>query len=182
MMAKDRQPSSDERELFEETLKDAKPFGARKRTLKSTPPAKPSEPKAAATKTAQRVTVSPAKTGIDGNTADRLSRGQLEPEARLDLHGMTEAVAHTALVTFLRAASARKLRLILVVTGKGRKPPSFDEPFDLELDVRSRGVLRILTPRWLAEPELVRFVADVRAAHRRHGGDGALYVYLRKPK
>ena len=82
----------------------------------------------------------------------------------------------------LRAASARKLRLILIVTGKGRKQPRPDEPFDLELEGRARGVLRTMTPRWLAEPELAGFVADVRPSHRRHGGDGALYVYLRKAR
>ena len=55
-------------------------------------------------------------------------------------------------------------------------------PFDLELDRRTRGILRAMVPRWLREPALVRFVADVRAAHRRHGGAGALYVYLRKQR
>jgi len=66
------------------------------------------------------------------------------------------------------------------VTGKGLKPSAPDEPFDLELDRRARGVLRAMVPRWLEEPDLAGFVADVRSAHRRHGGAGALYVYLRK--
>jgi DNA-nicking Smr family endonuclease len=167
--------------LFEETLKDAKPLRRRKRISKSPSPKKvvvviqPAAPAASAKKTARIF-------GIDGNTAERLIRGQLEPEAKLDLHGLTEAAAHRALLTFLRSAAARKLRLILVVTGKGGKQPRPDDPFDLELHGRARGVLRMMTPRWLAEPELAGFVADVRPSHRRHGGEGALYVYLRKSR
>jgi hypothetical protein len=120
--------------------------------------------------------------GLDGRTAGRLDRGELEPEARLDLHGLTERAAHAALITFVRAARARKLRLVLIVTGKGGATPTVDEPFDLGLDTRRRGVLRRMTPRWLREPELSAFVADIRDAHRRHGGSGALYVYLRRSR
>ena len=61
------------------------------------------------------------------------ARGALEPEARIDLHGMTEAVAHRALATFIRGAAARGCRLVLIVTGKGLKPAEPHEPFDLEL-------------------------------------------------
>ncbi len=177
--SKGRQPSAEEHELFVETFKDAKVLLKRK----------PAAPKAPASKSAA---VSPAvppapkpsrqTAGLDGNTAERLRRGQLDPEARLDLHGMTELTAHRALVTFLRAASARGLRLVLIVTGKGGKPAAADAPFDLELSGRARGVLNAMTPRWLAEPDLAGFVADVRLSHRRHGGAGALYVYLRKSK
>src|ERR1051326_7234268 len=95
---------------------------------------------------------------------------------------MTEAAAHGAVVTFLRNAAAQGARLVLIVTGKGLKPSAPDEPFDLELDRRTRGVLKAMVPRWLQEPELARLVADVRTAHRRHGGSGALYVYLRKER
>jgi DNA-nicking Smr family endonuclease len=176
--SKGRAASAEERELFEETVRDAHALVKRKSAASKT----------GATKTAvvaSSVTPSSPKkhtAGLDGNTAERLRRGQLDPEARLDLHGMTESTAHRALVTFLRAASSRGLRLVLIVTGKGGKRAVPDEPFDLELDVRARGVLNAMTPRWLAEPELAGFVADVRLSHRRHGGAGALYVYLRKLK
>ncbi len=120
--------------------------------------------------------------GIDGRTAERLRKGAIEPDATLDLHGLTEAAAHRALTMFLRSAMSRGARLTLIVTGKGLKTPAPDEPFDLELDRRARGVLRAIVPRWLQEPDLARFVADVRSAHRRHGGNGALYVYLRKER
>ncbi len=118
--------------------------------------------------------------GLDGKTQARLKRGLLEPQARLDLHGLSEANAHRALATFLRGASARGLRLVVIITGKGAKEPAPDQPF--EMDYERRGVLKQMTPRWLSQPELARFIADVRTAHRKHGGDGALYVYLRKPR
>ena len=172
-MKRRREASAEERALFEAALKDAAP-------LKKPAKVKP-KPGIAKAKPERRGFRAPVERGLDGNTAERLRRGALEPEARLDLHGMTEAVAHRALVTFIRSAFARGLRLVLVVTGKGLKAPAPDAPFDLELDMRTRGVLKTMTPRWLADPELSGFVADVRAAHRRHGGAGALYVYLRKP-
>lgn len=104
----------------------------------------------------------------------------MEPDARLDLHGFTEAAAHGALITFLRSAQMRGHRLALVVTGKGTRKSDPYAPFDLELDARSRGVLKTAVPRWLKEPALAGIVADMREAHRKHGGAGALYVYLRK--
>ena len=95
---------------------------------------------------------------------------------KLDLHGLTENAAHRALCSFLQTAHKRGDRLVRVVTGKGARAP--DEPFDLK--PRSRGVLKTMVPRWLGEPQFMRLIADTRYAHRRHGGDGALYVYLRK--
>lgn len=176
-MSRKRAPSEEERELFESTFSDAKPLAK-----KSVPAPKPAKPKIESPPVVLPPPVrSPSKpTGLDGRTAERLRRGMLEPEARLDLHGLTEDSAHRALVTFLRSASARGLRLVIVVTGKGLKPAAPNEPFDMEQ--RTRGVLKAMTPRWLAEPELAQFVADVRSAHRRHGGAGALYVYLRKSR
>ena len=183
-----RPPSDEEREMFEIAMRDLAPLKKGARPRKVSPPAKlPEQAKASgagakpeqaqAPRTPTRRTV-----GIDGNTAERLRRGQLEPQARLDLHGMSERDAHRALITFVRAARARKLRLLLVVTGKGagqRKQDS-QATFDLGLDMQARGILRSLTPRWLREPGLAEMVADIREAHRRHGGSGALYVYLRK--
>jgi DNA-nicking Smr family endonuclease len=102
---------------------------------------------------------------IDGNTKRKLDKGEIVPGAKLDLHGMTEAAAHGALVTFLAAAHARGDRLVLVVTGKGEA---------------GRGVLKQMVPRWLEEAPMAKRIAEKRPAHRRHGGEGALYVYLRK--
>ncbi len=177
-MKRRREVSAEERELFETTFADArlskKRAGAKKKPNAKIPASLP------VVKFATPPKPRAQPTGIDGRTAERLSRGQLAPEAKLDLHGLTEADAHRALITFLRPAHARGVRLALVVTGKGAARALDDEPFDLELNSRKRGVLRAMTPRWLKEPELARFVADTRPAHARHGGAGALYVYLRK--
>lgn len=181
MTRRTRQPSEEERELFEQALGDAVPLGGnsrRRKKSKSAAAAPPPEEKAAAHKTKSRQT-----SGIDGNTAERLRRGALEPQARLDLHGLSERAAHGALVTFIRGARARRLRLVLVITGKGgaaRANEPGDGQFDLGLDMQMRGILRVMTPRWLGEPGLAEHIADLRQAHKRHGGAGALYVYLRK--
>jgi len=156
-----RKPSAEERALFEEAAKNPNLYSP-----KTLPKPKTKKP---ASETG----------GLDGNTQDRLRKGLLEPQASLDLHGLTEDAAHRALARFIRDAAAKKLRLVAIVTGKGKKAPAPDEPFVMNYE--RRGVLKEMTPRWLAEPELARHIADVRPAHRKHGGEGALYVYLRKP-
>ena len=116
--------------------------------------------------------------GLDGNTQDRLDRGLIAPDATLDLHGMTQTAAHRALAQFLRGARERGNRLIVVVTGKGnpRAP-------DAALWTQSpHGVLKEMVPRWLAEPGMSQWIARAQPAHIRHGGGGALYVYLRKSR
>lgn len=106
----------------------------------------------------------PASFGIDGATAERLKRGKVEPDAVLDLHGFTQARAHAQLTAFVRRAHERAYRCVLVVTGKGSPTKA--------------GVLRAMVPRWLEEERAA--VAGVQAAHVKHGGAGALYVYLRR--
>lgn len=109
--------------------------------------------------------------GLDKGTARRLARGRREPEARLDLHGMTADRAHAALTRFVGDGVARGLRCLLVVTGMGRGP---------EGGHRGDGVLRRETPRWLGVAPLSGHVVGVFEAHSRHGGAGALYIYLRR--
>ncbi len=104
----------------------------------------------------------------------RLVRGKVDPEARLDLHGMTRDAAHSALIAFIQGAQARGLRLVLVITGKGR-PDSSDA-----IVPERQGVLRHSLPHWLAAPPLTGRVVDVRPAHPRHGGAGAVYLTLRR--
>ncbi|MDR3525791.1 MAG: Smr/MutS family protein [Rhizomicrobium sp.] len=115
--------------------------------------------------------------GLDGNTKKRLEKGDIHPSAKLDLHGMTEAAAHGALLTFLHTAYRRGDRLVLIVTGKGALEAEQPKAMAKE---RYRGVLRRSVPRWLEEAPMASIIADKRWAHRRHGGDGALYIYLRK--
>jgi DNA-nicking Smr family endonuclease len=160
-----RKTTDDERRLFKESFDEARPLHAD--VLK--PPAAPRAPGR----------IVPGGSGVDGNTSDRLRKGQMEPEAKLDLHGKTESAAHRAMLAFLRGAQQSGCKLVLVVTGKG-KPMAEDAPFDMALHERSRGVLKAAVPRWLNEPGFAALIAGTRAAHKKHGGEGALYIYLRK--
>ena len=111
---------------------------------------------------------------MDAKRHARLRRGKLEPEDRLDLHGLTLAAAHPRLVRFVTEAHLAGKRLILVITGKGRGKTG-------EGPIPSRiGALRHEVPVWLAQAPLSRFVLQVVPAHPKHGGTGAYYVYLRR--
>ncbi|PWE31769.1 DNA mismatch repair protein MutS [Pararhodobacter marinus] len=113
---------------------------------------------------------------MDRNLHRSMTRGKLEPEARIDLHGMTVAQAHTALLGFVMSAHARGLRLVLVITGKGRKAgPDHAAPMPVR-----QGVLKHEVPQWLRAAPLGPLVLETREAHRSHGGTGAYYVYLRR--
>lgn len=111
---------------------------------------------------------------MDHKTHRRMAQGKLLPEARIDLHGMTLNAAQPTLTRFIMNARASGLRLVLVITGKGR-----DTGPDAPLPVRP-GALRHNVPHWLHMPPLDQLVLQVRPAHRRHGGEGAYYVYLRR--
>jgi len=156
---KRRMTSEDERQLFEQVFKEGRPI-------------KPAPSKPAA----KRKTGSSGPSGINGATQDRLRKGLVEPDAKIDLHGMTQVAAHRTLVTWLTNAYRSGHRLVLVVTGKGN--PKNDD--NAAWMVSPHGVLKQMVPRWLNEAELAALIADVRPAHVKHGGDGALYVYLRK--
>lgn len=107
-------------------------------------------------------------------TFQKMQRGKLKPEARIDLHGLTLAQAHPMLTEFILDAYARGLRLVLVITGKGR-----DREQDGPIPIR-RGVLRQQVPAWLYAVPLGAVVLDIRTAHLKHGGEGAYYVYLKR--
>jgi DNA-nicking Smr family endonuclease len=117
----------------------------------------------------------PAPLRMDAGTFGRMNRGKLRPEARIDLHGLTVAEAHPALQGFILDAHRTGRRLVLVITGKGRASDDW-APMPT-----ATGRLRQDVPRWLALPPLGSLVQQVAPAHRRHGGEGALYVYLRAP-
>lgn len=114
---------------------------------------------------------------MDAGTFGRMSRGKVRPEARLDLHGMYVAEAHAALADFVLRSRRAGRRLVLVITGKGRGGGR-DGLAPLALVA---GRLRHEVPRWLALPPLAGAVLQVAPAHPRHGGEGAIYVYLRAP-
>jgi DNA-nicking Smr family endonuclease len=117
-----------------------------------------------------------AQPHMDRRRFEKLRRGRLAPEARLDLHGMTSARAHAALAAFVLAAHGSGLRLVLVITGKGRPGGSDDHA------PHRAGVLRHGVPHWLAAPPLASKVLQVAPAHFKHGGAGAYYVYLRRSR
>jgi DNA-nicking Smr family endonuclease len=110
---------------------------------------------------------------ITRRTKQKLARGAEPIEARIDLHGLTQSEAHHALLRFLRRAQADGLKFVLVITGKGR------ERFEAE---RDSGVLRREVPRWLRLAEFRHYVVGYEAAHVGHGGEGALYVRLRRAR
>ena len=99
----------------------------------------------------------------------RLARGQDEVDAVLDLHGLNQAEAHSQLSEFIVRLQSMGARTVLIVTGKGKGDGSF-----------SGGVLYRNAPLWLQSPAMRRFVSSIVRADRNHGGDGALYVRLRR--
>lgn len=111
---------------------------------------------------------------MDRKAHRNMVRGKLEPEAKLDLHGMTQAQAHPELIHFVLTSQDRGHRLILVITGKG-KPGRDDDPVP-----QRTGVLRHHVPHWLRLPPLSAVVMQVTEAHLKHGGSGAYYIYLRR--
>jgi DNA-nicking Smr family endonuclease len=111
---------------------------------------------------------------MDHGAHRKMLRGKLTPEARIDLHGMTLSQAHPVLTRFILDSYDDGRRLVLVITGKG-KDRDADDPIPIR-----RGLLRHQVPGWLRAPPIGALVLDIREAHRRHGGAGAYYVYLRK--
>lgn len=126
--------------------------------------------------------IPPQITGFDRRTAQRFTRGQVEIERRLDLHGTGIEMARVRLLQFLRESQAQGARVVLVITGKGESPFSrhtlhgvghFHAP-------ERQGRLRRLLPEWLHDPEFRIYVAGFQPAHPKHGGGGAFYVKLRR--
>jgi DNA-nicking Smr family endonuclease len=159
-----RVATEDERALFYETFSDvkpirphAKPAAAKKKTP---PPPKATKPKAKA-KPKPPPVVRDEPPEISGHRATPIKRGRIEPEARLDLHGLTQDAAHRTLIRFLQRGRANGARVVLVITGKS-------------------GVLNRQFKPWLAQGDLRSLVSGVSRAHKRHGGAGAYYVLLRK--
>lgn len=130
-------------------------------------------PGGAAPSRAEGLAAAPVR--MDRKAFVRLSRGKLAPEARIDLHGMTLAEAHPELIRFILGSHGAGRRLVLVITGKGR-----DGDGEGPLFPQRRGILRRQVPQWLNTPPLGGIVLQVAQAHRRHGGEGAFYVYLRR--
>ena len=111
---------------------------------------------------------------MDAKLHGKMVRGKLLPEARIDLHGMTLAEAHPELIRFILNAQSAGMRLVLVITGKGKRGEDYGP-------IPSRmGALRHQVPQWLRMPPMGPAVLQVTEAHLKHGGSGAYYVYLRR--
>lgn len=104
---------------------------------------------------------------LDDPTLDKLSKGRLPIEGRVDLHGMTQDEAYSLLFSFLHRAHAGGIRYVLVITGKGSSSGG-------------DGVLRRAVPAWLSTPAFRPLVSSHDHAARNHGGSGALYIRLRR--
>ncbi|MCP1840528.1 DNA-nicking Smr family endonuclease [Bradyrhizobium sp. USDA 4524] len=176
--------SEEERALWESVAKQVKPL--RKRPVAAKAPAAASDPathhaiaKPIPVKPATAVKAAPAQrphapplAPIGRRERAKLSRGRQEIDARLDLHGMTQLRAHRVLFTFLQRAHSDGLTFVLVITGKGKVGGLDSE----------RGVLRRQVPEWLSLPEFRSLVVGFEEAHIGHGGEGALYVRVRRAR
>ncbi len=197
---KRRSLNSDDQELWNKVAKTAKPLhsAAKKRALpitskpKKSPTPRISDPApimpfrvgeragGAAPKHDLKPSITSALASspvqMDAKAYGKMRRGKLGPEDTIDLHGMTLHQAHPALIGFVLNGHARGLRLLLVITGKGKKSRD-DGPIP-----RQMGVLRHQVPQWLRMAPLAPLVLQVTEAHIKHGGGGAYYVYLRRRK
>jgi DNA-nicking Smr family endonuclease len=191
--------TAEEADLWAFAMRDARALARRERTRRNTSkidhtaeiglesettalqaaPAAISQSKSSTPKPfANRVTVPPEKpplASFEEKDRRRISRNPELIDARLDLHGMRQREAHSALRSFLLNAASRGHKHVLVITGKGVSVERQRDHF-----MEERGVLRRLVPQWLGEPEMRNLVVSYTASHVRHGGDGALYVKLRR--
>ncbi|HQS09997.1 MAG: DNA mismatch repair protein MutS [Rhizobiales bacterium 24-66-13] len=194
--------NAEERELWQHVVRSVAPLRAAPRPL-APPPAPIAAPEPPASEPAAPVPETPAtktpatKTRIlkptgsaaarraleaptppplsvlDPKVRRRLTRGG-EVDARLDLHGLTQAAAHRQLLLFVVQAQAAGHSLVLVITGKGDPETVF------MTGTPERGVLRRAVPQWLSDATMRPYVVGFESAARRHGGDGALYIRIRR--
>ena len=175
-----RSLSDEERTLWESVAKQVKPLRKKPRAVKPlhAAPDVPTEIKPAApprpipSVQAAKPKPAPPLVPLGRRERGKLSRGRSEIDARIDLHGMTQLRAHRALLSFLQRAHADGATFVLVITGKGKVGGSEEE----------RGVLRRQVPNWLSLPEFRALVVGFEEAHIGHGGEGALYVRIRRAR
>ncbi len=194
-----RSLTEDERKLWEKVAQAAQPLKAKQRRHKDTKSASSAETGVAAKKAARASDTKAAETGaskkpratpartpapasppplarqpspLTRKERSRIARGRDAIAARLDLHGMTQTHAHRALHRFVCDVHDSGGGVILIITGKGRTASADSE----------RGILRRQVPHWLASPEFRGLVSGFESAHVGHGGDGALYVRVRRPR
>lgn len=165
--------TDEDRVLWNLVARSAKPLHGKQPVAPEDPAPREAKPvAAAATVSPQPSSPAPAKKQqvahvFDDQTRDKLSKGRLPIEGRVDLHGMTQDEAYGLLLSFLRRAHDGGVRYVLIITGKGSSS-------------RSEGVLRRTVPHWLSTAPFRVLVSGHDDAARQHGGGGALYVRLRR--
>jgi DNA-nicking Smr family endonuclease len=179
-----RMLSEEERVLWDSVAKQTKPLRKKPRATKPQDTVSTAEPPPAAKPPAPPKLLPSAKipraakpeppplAPLGRRERSQLSRGRKEIDARLDLHGMTQTRAHRALSGFLQRAHNEGLTFVLIITGKGKTAGPESE----------RGVLRRQVPQWLNLPEFRTMVVGFEEAHIGHGGEGALYVRIRRAR
>ena len=179
--------SDEEKKLWSAVARSVRPLKPRKAAaepIPNEPDPTPAPPARAKTKAPHVVSAppvakkAPPPAPLDRRTRRRIGRGTEPIDRRIDLHGMTQGQAHDALAGFLRAAQAAGAKLVLVITGKGIASSGRGErdPF------AERGVLKRQVPLWLKQAEFRDLVLGIESAGIGHGGEGALYVKLRKKR
>jgi DNA-nicking Smr family endonuclease len=175
--------TEEERALWETVARQTKPLGKKRSATTPETASRDGEAGAAVKSSALKKANTPAAVPratrpappplapLGRRERSQLSRGRKDIEARLDLHGMTQARAHRALAGFLQRAHLDGLSFVLVITGKGKMGAESE-----------RGVLRRQVPQWLSHPEFRALVVGFEEAHIGHGGEGALYVRIRRAK
>jgi DNA-nicking Smr family endonuclease len=181
-----RSLSEEERALWESVTKQTKPLRKKPRAARALAASPETEALAAAKPgplpkpvplakmpraPKPQLPAAPPLAPIGRRERSQLSRGRKEIDARLDLHGMTQTRAHRALAGFLQRAHSDGLTFVLIITGKGKMGAESE-----------RGVLRRQVPQWLSLPEFRSLVVGFEEAHIGHGGEGALYVRIRRAK
>jgi len=184
--------SAEERALWEHAARDLKPLKRKKSRVHGSEAEAPARRKKVAERVVAQRTPShpppapkpaapPPLAALDRRKARKIGSGRIEVEARIDLHGMRQSEAHLALRRFLMEAHGAGRRWVLVITGKGGQRRAGSDAEAGDYGGRGEpGVLRRNVPRWLAEPELRAIVVGFTPAAIRHGGEGALYVQLRR--
>jgi DNA-nicking Smr family endonuclease len=182
-MARRRHVSEDEQALWRTVTRSVSPLRRHRKEAKPAteqaepapkpakrpPPQHPVTTQKTAPKPASKPQ-EPALAPLDRRSKQRLARGTQAIDARLDLHGRTQSEAHAVLLRFLRRAQDKGAKTVLVITGKGGNPDG------------ERGVLKRQVPMWLALPEFRGLVVGFGDADIGHGGEGALYVRVRRTR
>jgi len=167
-MSKQRRLTDEEKKLLKEAMRDVVPIPKKALAEELETPVKPLKKRIIRSASVPASPPPPPASGkADAPTVTRVQKGEYAIDGRLDLHGRTLEQAHNQLVAFIEAQYRAGSRCLLVITGKGRE---------------GEGLLQREVPRWLTLSGMKNMIHVVSKAKPKHGGDGALYVLLRRKK